>query len=137
MIPPERMITGYHKQHWSMQVSESRYDWKGLICTACGKTFPNEAALRAHFGEMGVPGFRGEAATVVKDKEEKKKKEEEVKQVDAYNDQNLCVICLDASRQMVNIPCGHLVCCKTCGFLQKTCPICRADIKNVVTVYYA
>jgi hypothetical protein len=138
MIPPERMVNSYHQLHFKMRVGDD-YNFKALICTGCGKTFPDEEQLRRHLGEMGVPGFYGERRAAEKAEKEAAKKPaaKEEKHVDAYNDQNLCCICLDAARQMVNIPCGHLVCCKTCGFLQKLCPICRAEIKSVVTVYYA
>lgn len=43
-----------------------------------------------------------------------------------------CVICLDAERTTVFIPCGHAACCSNCAALVQTCPICRQDIASKV-----
>jgi len=47
-----------------------------------------------------------------------------------------CVICKDAAKAMVFMPCGHNACCQTCAqdILQniRSCPICRTTIKSLV-----
>jgi hypothetical protein len=52
-----------------------------------------------------------------------------------------CVVCHDAARQVVFMPCKHFVCCVACGReprgnhgIQK-CPICRASIRSRISVY--
>lgn len=55
---------------------------------------------------------------------------------------NVCIVCHDAMRQVVFIPCKHLVCCGTCGKEPRqyeeglrTCPVCRAEIDWRFNVY--
>jgi len=60
---------------------------------------------------------------------------EEKPPVDPYANIGVCVICMERNREVVNVPCGHVVCCATC--VMKTCPICRADVKESVRVYYS
>jgi len=56
---------------------------------------------------------------------------------DQFDDLDCCVICMDSKRSVVNNPCGHLVCCKDCGVLQKECPICRTKVIDTIVVYYS
>lgn len=46
-----------------------------------------------------------------------------------------CKICFDEQRQVVFLPCGHLVCCKICSNLVKKCPICRNEIAEVQEIF--
>lgn len=50
-----------------------------------------------------------------------------------------CVVCWNAAAQGVCIPCGHLAGCMECLGMIKTkgwgCPVCRADIEQVIRVY--
>ena len=39
-----------------------------------------------------------------------------------------CVVCMEASIQVVFVPCGHIVCCAGCAEQVQSCPSCRADI---------
>ncbi len=131
MIEPERMHRGYHQAHFKLVPEPA-----ALVCAACGKREATQADMYAHYGMMGVPNFaqyrKNERKAAEAERDERLKKP-----IDQYDDAQLCVICLDAKRQTVNIPCGHLLCCKTCGVLQTTCPICRAPIKDVILVYHA
>ena len=45
-----------------------------------------------------------------------------------------CPICLDNSRNMALVPCGHTF-CRTCGERLTSCPICRAAIQSRVNTY--
>ena len=47
----------------------------------------------------------------------------------------LCKICMDAKIDTVLIPCGHWVCCHSCGSSIKKCPLCRTDITLQQRVY--
>ncbi|GLD97530.1 hypothetical protein PINS_up006220 [Pythium insidiosum] len=50
-----------------------------------------------------------------------------------------CVICMDASRDAICVPCGHLAGCFPCLSRhvdqEKSCPICRGAVHTVVKVY--
>lgn len=49
--------------------------------------------------------------------------------------EELCSICLDAEKDGVFTPCGHLVCCWSCGGCLEECPVCRADVGSCVRVF--
>lgn len=56
-----------------------------------------------------------------------------------------CALCAERRKAAVFVPCGHMCCCMTCahkllrlgGSLQhqRRCPVCRADIREVVRVF--
>jgi hypothetical protein len=52
-----------------------------------------------------------------------------------------CVVCQDKTRQMLFMPCKHLVCCSECGREPsanqglRMCPVCRAEIQTRFSVY--
>ncbi len=48
---------------------------------------------------------------------------------------NECKICFDAEKNSVLSPCGHCACCYECGIQMRDCPICRAQIKQVLRKY--
>uniref|UniRef100_A0A7S4SDA9 RING-type domain-containing protein n=1 Tax=Alexandrium monilatum TaxID=311494 RepID=A0A7S4SDA9_9DINO len=37
-----------------------------------------------------------------------------------------CVVCLEAPRQILLLPCRHVCCCKACADRLERCPVCRA-----------
>eukprot|EP01065_Artemidia_motanka_P008134 TRINITY_DN14067_c0_g1_i1.p1 TRINITY_DN14067_c0_g1~~TRINITY_DN14067_c0_g1_i1.p1 ORF type:complete len:242 (+),score=29.47 TRINITY_DN14067_c0_g1_i1:159-884(+) len=45
----------------------------------------------------------------------------------AVPEERCCVVCLDASREVV-FSCGHLCCCRICSELVDICPVCRQEI---------
>jgi len=51
----------------------------------------------------------------------------------------LCVICLDAEKSVVLLPCKHLCMCRPCMIklfnIQKKCPICRECVRISINVY--
>ena len=47
----------------------------------------------------------------------------------------LCKICMDGKIDTVLIPCGHWVCCSTCGSNINKCPLCRTGITLQQKVY--
>ncbi|GMI40017.1 hypothetical protein TrCOL_g2027 [Triparma columacea] len=56
--------------------------------------------------------------------------------VDAEDDSDTCVICLDNKRNTVLLPCKHLCVCKACaGPTLKECPMCRQEIHDSMRVY--
>ena len=52
-------------------------------------------------------------------------------------DELLCVICLDARRTMLLLPCRHLCLCAGCAKKCRSCPLCRMGVEKVVEVFFA
>lgn len=52
----------------------------------------------------------------------------------------VCVICVDASSEAVCVPCGHVAGCISCLKEIKNkkigCPVCRANIDQVIKLYH-
>ena len=50
---------------------------------------------------------------------------------------NCCVICLDAARTHVMVPCGHKCLCESCTYHMKKleCPMCRKPATDIIKVY--
>ena len=46
-----------------------------------------------------------------------------------------CIVCMEASPEVVFVPCGHLVCCVACAEQVESCPSCRAEIAQRVRTY--
>ena len=46
-----------------------------------------------------------------------------------------CIICCDAARDCVLVPCGHLSTCRACALQLVQCSVCRADIQQRLPVY--
>ena len=53
----------------------------------------------------------------------------------AANEEKLCVVCLDAAKAVVFVPCGHVQCCTACGERVGACPLCRAAITTRQRVF--
>ena len=64
----------------------------------------------------------------------------------AVEEEVLCVVCMDAPKQHIILPCGHQCVCETCAkeFKPKTvkkrktrkdCPVCRAKIDQTIRVF--
>jgi hypothetical protein len=44
-----------------------------------------------------------------------------------------CIICLDAAKQVVGVPCGHYALCAPCSSrVGRRCPICRTEVTAFV-----
>lgn len=46
-----------------------------------------------------------------------------------------CVVCCDAPRSVVLIPCKHLAVCADCSKLLKDCPVCRTKIQTAIEIF--
>ena len=51
-----------------------------------------------------------------------------------------CVVCMDAPKDCVMVPCGHQCVCEACAqqltqATTPTCPVCRALIRETMRVY--
>ena len=52
----------------------------------------------------------------------------------------MCVVCFDAPKDHIIVPCGHMCVCASCAEqLTKTrtptCPVCREPIRETVKVF--
>lgn len=45
---------------------------------------------------------------------------------------NICCICLDSERDVLLIPCRHIVSCLKCVKNLDICPLCRAQITDKI-----
>lgn len=50
---------------------------------------------------------------------------------------NQCTICMVNNRDLVLIPCGHIVVCSSCGAKINQCPICRKQIERSLKIFYS
>ena len=46
-----------------------------------------------------------------------------------------CIVCMDAVKNCVLIPCGHMHTCVPCASLLENCPICRVHVDRVQKVF--
>ena len=46
-----------------------------------------------------------------------------------------CVVCLESARDVVFMPCFHVVSCWNCGLRVSECPVCRVAIQQKRRVY--
>jgi hypothetical protein len=53
------------------------------------------------------------------------------------NGTTLCVVCLDAEKNTVLLPCRHLCLCSTCAQIPELvqCPLCRSPVESRLEVY--
>ena len=57
-----------------------------------------------------------------------------IQEYDDDDDDTTCIICLDQPRDMLFLPCRHLISCSNCGKQCKECPKCRCTIASVIEV---
>lgn len=54
-----------------------------------------------------------------------------------YDDTTYCIICMKNKKNIVFIPCGHILVCKTCNITKTNkCYICMSRVKKTYRVYY-
>jgi len=55
--------------------------------------------------------------------------------------EGICMVCYEAKRSTVIVPCGHICLCYPCATnLQANalnCPVCRGYVLNIIRAYYA
>lgn len=52
-------------------------------------------------------------------------------------DTKLCKICYNEERNVVFVPCGHVVACAKCALSTDKCPMCRRTFTNAVRLYFS
>ena len=61
--------------------------------------------------------------------------EEKARRAIANEGESKCVVCLEAARDVVFMPCFHVVSCWNCGLRVSECPVCRVAIQQKRRVY--
>lgn len=51
------------------------------------------------------------------------------------DEQKLCVVCIDAEKSVLLLPCRHVCVCKLCSRQIDSCPVCRAQIQDKINVF--
>ena len=51
-------------------------------------------------------------------------------------EQMLCIICTEQEKNMMIVPCGHVVACGTCWRGLEACPMCRVAIQRCVEIKF-
>ena len=46
-----------------------------------------------------------------------------------------CIVCMEAAKDVVFVPCGHLVACMGCAASLENCPTCRAPITQRIRTF--
>jgi len=94
---------------------------------------------KIHYGDRGVSGYASYRSKRQDNKEDDESDPSKLigKKVDIYDKPDECVVCMDAKRTVVNVPCGHMIACEDCGVMCKICPVCRAPIDDVLKVFYS
>ena len=57
--------------------------------------------------------------------------------VNKIENMNACVICCEADRDALYLPCKHNTACVKCSKNIKECPICRRKIEDFIKIYKA
>ena len=61
--------------------------------------------------------------------------EEKARRAVANQGEQKCVVCLESARDVVFMPCFHVVSCWNCGLRVSECPVCRVAIQQKRRVY--
>ncbi|XP_028156769.1 death-associated inhibitor of apoptosis 1-like isoform X1 [Ostrinia furnacalis] len=75
-----------------------------------------------------------EATTIEKPAVIEKEKEDDNNTID---DSKVCKICYVEERNVVFVPCGHVVACAKCALSTNKCPMCRRTFRDAVRLYFS
>ncbi|KAJ9471659.1 E3 ubiquitin-protein ligase SP1 [Diplonema papillatum] len=102
------------------------------------EAMPVKCPICAEFVHPALAGGHIEGCAVNRDAQRRKQdaareaKSESPRSVVAEEEQ--CIICFEARRNIAFVPCGHWACCFACARKLRKCPICRKDISEHVGV---
>ena len=49
-----------------------------------------------------------------------------------------CKVCYGAKIKVLNLPCGHLCCCRGCAVVTSTkCPLCKQTVQAFAGIYFS
>lgn len=70
-----------------------------------------------------------------------KNREDDIELPENYSENSeLCCVCMANQKNTVIYPCGHRALCNACAKdvksrASKRCPLCRTQIKDIITIY--
>ena len=51
-------------------------------------------------------------------------------------EETMCVVCMDAPKNRVVLPCMHMCVCEACAqLLRDRCPVCRGPIERIAQLF--
>merc|ERR1712166_1650869 len=59
------------------------------------------------------------------------------REIQHLKDFRKCKVCMENEVDQVFSPCGHVICCQICITKLRTCPICRAPIKDTLLAFFS
>merc|ERR1712176_109955 len=149
MIPGERMINGWHQEHFlAPRVTPALLNSLPLRCPArccASKTFDDVESLLDHIRLMGVRGadqlvLPGGEYVVAKGEDEgtpaagkEETQDEESRPHDPYADIGKCYKCHKQHNSLF-AQCGHVFACADCARSLAACQICGEDISQKIEV---
>merc|ERR1740121_3097507 len=155
MIPAERMISGWHQEHFAVRTSPEVFSGSAPFrCPArccVAKIFASAEELREHLRLMGTPlseeapaeSMPAEAAEVVEAaaaEEEAAGTEaaEVVEEVaaDPHASLGRCFRCTAACDTLL-AQCGHIVACSKCAESLEACPVCSKPVALRIKVCWS
>ena len=78
-------------------------------------------------------------AVVVTQLEQKEKEIQEIKLLasrSSYESRHECKICFEMPIEIINLPCGHAMCCTKCSLNESQCYICSSKIQAKETIRF-
>ena len=139
---PRNLMTMFEKQREASlsqepptKESSPGEDQSAMNSTAPITTEPASAAASAHvfkrspFAEETAVPAEGAAPVVAP---------QQGSQSSTIDDEHLCVVCEDAKKQVMILPCKHMCLCTSCADFDKIkeCPMCRAKVEGSINVYW-
>lgn len=56
----------------------------------------------------------------------------------SVSEDSACKVCFAKKSSVIFLPCGHVAVCSSCSlWIEDKCPICRSEIKEKISLYYA
>ena len=110
-------------------LDETKKGATGILCKA---NAPDEKHLESNADSPSASGFNSATAPVAPVTTPSPTQQENVGDIDEENE---CCICMDARRQLVFLPCGHVCCCRACGEPIAVCPLCRVQIDQKINIF--
>ena len=66
---------------------------------------------------------------------QREREEARIASARSESDKVTCVVCLSAERNVLLLPCKHLVLCSACAAKVSVCPLCRSVVQDTVACW--
>lgn len=74
---------------------------------------------------------------LIKKQEKIEMQENRLKELELIKIENECIICMDKQRNILFLPCNHLICCEQCSIeaiYKDQCPSCKQNIEDRINI---